>query len=269
MKQKTIKYILQFLGLVLSFIITVVALVPLECTTEEQSQWMGNLSDPTPLNLLTIPGTHDSGALYSYADVSGKCQSVPIGQQLKMGVRFLDIRLQLDHDVLKIVHSFADQKLTLEEVLQEAVAFIRENPTEFLLISCKEDAAPEASDVSFSTRLEEMLSAYPDTIVPDSTLPPTLGEARGKIFILSRYNDASIGIPAFHGWQDNASFPLGTTLYVQDQYAIADLSHKKDAILHSAQEALPAEYNLVLHFTSCYLTHGFPPLSAAVQLPFS
>ncbi len=257
-------HILKIIGPVLAAAVTLLALAPMERTVQDHSGWMGRLHDETRLTGMTIPGTHDSGALYSFAGVSGQCQSVSIGQQLKMGVRFLDIRLQLDHDELKIVHSFVDQKQTLRETLEEITAFIRSNPSEFLLVSFKEDNSPKDSTVSFAGRLEEMLGGYADVIVPDAVLPELLGNARGKIFLLSRYDNASIGIPAYHGWQDSASFELGT-LYVQDHYEISDISVKQDDILAAVTEAVSSDDRLVLNFTSCYFDHGFPPMSAAAS----
>ena len=256
------KRILQILGIALSAVIAAVAILPLEQASHDGSRWMSGLADDAPLNSLTIPGTHDSGALYSFAGVSGKCQSVSIGQQLKMGVRFLDIRLKLDRNELKVVHSFVDQKLTLADVLEDVTGFIRENPSEFLLISFKEDDSPRKSDVTFSGQLEEMLAAYRDVIVPDSALPSTVGEARGKIYILSRYADASIGIPAYHGWQDSTSFAIGS-IFVQDHYEISAVSHKQKDIRDAVEKAASGKYSLTLNFTSCYLDHGFPPMSAA------
>ena len=90
-----------------------------------------------------------------------------------------------------------------------------------------------------------------------------LQNARGKIFLLSRYANASMGIPAYHGRQDSASFALGS-LYVQDHYEISEISVKQNDILAAVQEAASSEERLILNFTSCYFDHGFPPMSAAV-----
>lgn len=263
MKHMNRKRLLPILGILLSAAVAAAALLPMEQASANRSGWMKDLPDTTPLNSMTVPGTHDSGALFSFAGVAGKCQSAAIRQQLEMGVRFLDIRLKLVRNELRVVHSFVDQKLTFADVLADITAFIRKNPSEFLLVSFKEDDAPEKSDVSFSARLEAMLADCGDVIAPDSALPTTLGEARGKIFILSRYENASLGIPARHGWQDSASFAMGE-LYIQDHYEIPGVSAKQDDIRAAAEQAASGKYSLTLNFTSCYLDHGFPPLSAAV-----
>lgn len=253
--------ILQAMGIVLSAVLTAAVILPIEKAVRDNSRWMERLSDDAPLNTLAIPGTHDSGALYSFAGVSGKCQSVPIDQQLKMGVRFLDIRLKLVKNELNVVHSFADQKLSLTKVLEDITGFIRENPSEFLLVSFKEDDSPVKSDVPFAARLEEVLSGYSE-ISGARTLPQSVGEARGRIFVLARYGDASVGIPAYHGWQDSTSFTLNG-MYIQDHYQLSDISDKQDDILAAMDTAASGKHSLVLNFTSCYLDHGFPPVSAA------
>ena len=84
--------------------------------TNKAKPWMKNLSDNTLISEMIIPGTHDSGAMHSLFDVSGKCQDMKISDQLKIGVRFLDIRLQLLNNELVVVHSFVDQNLKFSKV---------------------------------------------------------------------------------------------------------------------------------------------------------
>ena len=119
--------------------------------------WMARLDDETPINELYIPGTHDSGALYSFFGISGKCQSYSIDEQLSFGVRLFDIRLQLRGNDLAVVHSFVDQKLTFERVLEETKSFLEANPSEFIIISIKEDADPENPAIEFENAVEDML----------------------------------------------------------------------------------------------------------------
>lgn len=256
------KRLFRLLGPVLCALIAAAAMLPIERAVIDRSDWMKKLPDDAALNTLSVPGTHDSGALYAFAGVSGKCQSVGIPQQLKMGVRFLDIRLKLVRNELHVVHSFADQRLMLGEVLDSIASFIRDNPSEFLLVSFKEDDGPVKSDVTFASRLEEMLAGYEDVIAPDRALPEKLGDARGKIYILARYDSASVGIPAYHGWQDSASFALNG-IYIQDHYQISDVSGKQSDILAAVGQAASGAHRLTLNFTSCYFDHGFPPMYAA------
>ena len=117
--------LLRIASLVLVLTLSLLAVIPLGRAETDRSDWMAALTDSTPLNALSIPGTHDSGALYSFADVSGKCQTLCVADQLTIGVRFLDIRLQLVDDELRVVHSFVDQKTELAELLEDIAAFLR------------------------------------------------------------------------------------------------------------------------------------------------
>ena len=224
--------------------------------------WMARLDDEASLNELYIPGTHDSGALYSFFGISGKCQSYGIDDQLSFGVRLFDIRLQLRGSDLAVVHAFVDQKLTFESVLEEIKSFLEANPSEFIIISIKEDAEPENPALEFENAVEDMLLEKLGSLLnTDTQLPKTVGEARGKVHIISRYSNSSMGVPANAGWHDSASFELGE-LFVQDYYAVSGIEAKMASISVAFSRAYVPQYALVLNFTSCYLEDGFPPAHA-------
>ena len=59
------------------------------------SNWITPLDDDIYVSQLSIPGTHDSGTYYCegfLGSTSGRCQQLTIPEQLKMGIRFFDIR---------------------------------------------------------------------------------------------------------------------------------------------------------------------------------
>lgn len=248
--------------LLLSVILTLVAVLPMQRGDADRSAWMSSLDDEAPLNSLTLPGTHDSGALHSLAEISGKCQSLSIKEQLKIGVRFLDIRLQLVDNKLKVVHSFVDQLTDFEDVLADMAAFIRENGSEFLIVSLKEDASPKRSDRAFADVLEAMLLSYAE-VNPAQALPETVGDARGGIHIMARYKNASVGLPCYDGWEDDTSFTLGD-IYVQDNYRVSDAEEKTADIRNTYEVARTKTHTLVLNYTSCYLASCFPPIYAGL-----
>lgn len=259
MKKNKIQYALSLL---LVFILSLCAVSPLQKGEANRSDWMAMLDDGASLRSLTIPGTHDSGALHSIADVSGKCQSLSIGEQLKIGVRFLDIRLQLVDNELKVVHSFVDQMTDFEDVLADMVQFIRNNESEFLIVSIKEDASPKRSDQDFAAALEALLLSYPE-VSDEGTLPETVGAARGGIHIVARYRNASFGLPCYAGWEDDAAFALGD-IYVQDNYRVSSTEEKIADIHKTYAVAMEETHALVLNYTSCYLASGFPPIYAGL-----
>ena len=259
MKKKTVKYVALFL---LAVLLPLAALLPLQTGDADRSDWMAALDGGAALNSLTIPGTHDSGALHSIADASGKCQSLPIKEQLKIGVRFLDIRLQLVDNKLKVVHSFVDQMTDFEDVLADMAEFIRDNTSEFLIVSIKEDASPKQSDKDFTDVLEGLLLSYPE-VSAARELPATVGAARGGIHILARYYNASLGVPCYSGWYDDTAFEMGG-LYIQDNYCVPDTAEKRADIRKTYGVAAGKTYALVLNYTSCYLESCFPPIYAGL-----
>lgn len=250
--------------LTLCIIISIFAMIPIQ-KNYRVNPWMKNVSDDRLITSMSIPGTHDSGATHSIFDVAGKCQDLDIETQLEIGVRFFDIRLQQVNDKFNVVHSFVDQKLDFEDVVEDMVDFIEDYPSEFLLVSIKEDANSKNSYKDF----QSLLLSYLDDkeFCFDSTLPKTLKEARGKIYILSRFN-STIGINAYEGWKDSTTFTLND-LYVQDNYSIDDINIKINDIESTINFSKNNKDKLVLNFTSCYLNNAFPPTyagSAALKI---
>ena len=241
----------------LCIIISIFAMIPIQ-KNYRVNPWMKNVNDDKLITSMSIPGTHDSGATHSIFDVAGKCQDLDIETQLEIGVRFFDIRLQQVNDKFNVVHSFVDQKLDFEDVVEDMVDFIEDYPSEFLLVSIKEDANSKNSYKDF----QSLLLSYLDDkeFCFDSTLPKTLKEARGKIYILSRFN-STIGINAYEGWKDSTTFTLND-LYVQDNYSIDDINIKINDIESTINFSKNNKDKLVLNFTSCYLNNAFPPTYA-------
>ena len=247
-----------------SIVISLFALIPInKKESNTPSVWMKDVDDNKIINEMSIPGTHDSGALHSIFDVAGKCQDVDINTQLNIGVRFFDLRLQLVEDDLKIVHSFVDQNLTFTSVMDDISSFVRKHESEFIIISLKKEASDKNSSQGFKDALLEKLKSYEDVLSYDNALPITIKEARGKIYIVDRY-DLSIGINAYNGWLDSTTFTIDD-LYVQDNYCINDINIKKEDILSTIKYSNENNDKLVLNFTSCYLDYGFPPTYAGTS----
>ena len=245
-------------GLVLLISITILTIFAFMTINKVNNNvWMKDVDDNKLIYDMSIPGTHDSGATHSIADVAGKCQDSSIEEQLKMGVRFFDLRLQMVNDEFKIVHSFVDQKLYFNVVLKDLTNYIKKYNSEFLIISIKEEESPKNSTKDFEELLLHNMSIYNDVICYDEVLPKTLKEARGKIYIMSRYSQ-TVGIDAYVGWLDSTTFELND-MYIQDYYCVDSVESKKEAIVNTINYV---GNKLVLNFTSCYLDSGFPPLYA-------
>ena len=78
-----------------------------------RSAWMKGISDNIPVCQLTIPSTHDSGALLGGKAL--KTQNITIQEQLEIGVRGFDIRLQAcENGKLGVYHSVQFQDIYWE-----------------------------------------------------------------------------------------------------------------------------------------------------------
>ena len=217
-------------------------------------EWMKNVDDSTSLREINMPGSHDTMALYSIGNLAGQCQSLPLYDQLELGVRFLDIRLQEDHNSLKAVHGFVDQRASFASITKTIEKYLDEYPTEFLIMSIKEEATAKNSTISFEDSLKTYLTS--DIYLKGSDIPANLGEVRGKVMLLSRYANSTIGVPAFNGWQDSTSFTLNNDIYVQDTFRITSASQKQEEIVKCFNEPGHA---LKINFLSAYKTNYFPP----------
>ncbi|MFM5081519.1 hypothetical protein ACEUBN_09275 [Aeromonas veronii] len=92
-------------------------------TSFENKSWMKRLSDHERIDSISIPGTHDSAALYG-GDIV-ETQSASITEQLNAGIRFLDIRLKHISNVFAIHHGPFFQKQFFGDVLNQVTCFYR------------------------------------------------------------------------------------------------------------------------------------------------
>lgn len=109
-----------------------------ESSVPERMDWMGALPDSLPLCKLSLPGTHDSGARYGGPAL--QTQDADLPAQLRQGIRAFDIRLQEKDGKLGVFHSTAFQQMYWEtDVLPAFLRFLREHPTEVLVVSLKRE----------------------------------------------------------------------------------------------------------------------------------
>ncbi len=252
--------------------ISLFSVLPLSTTsnTLKGKDWMKNLNDDTLVTSLSIPGTHDSGALHSIGDLSGKCQDLKISDQLRAGARFFDIRLKQINNKLNIVHGIVDQKLEFSNVLNDFESFLKENPSEGLIVSIKKESNAKNTSATFDESLIEALKNYSSLWDLSGNIPQKVSSLRGKIFLISRYENSTIGLPAYNGWLDPSDSSTSNTfdiessnLHVQDHYKMKDINVKKEEITKCFEYSNRSLDKLTLNFTSCYFINDFPPTYAA------
>ena len=214
--------------------------------------WMRKFKDETPLSALSIPGTHNSPTCHK-ALPSVRCQATSPPEQLDNGIRFFDIRVQPEapqdptKDGLILVHAVFPISLTgnkyLKDLLKEVYSFLERNPTETLIMSLKREGTGNATDEQLSRILRDHYAGDTTRWFTEPRIP-TLGEARGKIVLIRRFNlegrlhdewgGAGWGIDAAT-WADNtpnAMCPSGDVC-VQDFYEVMETENIEKKIQFS------------------------------------
>ncbi|MCB5181771.1 phosphatidylinositol-specific phospholipase C [Streptomyces antimicrobicus] len=145
--------------------------------------WMGALADGTALQRMTVPGTHDSGALYGGLYVA--CQNIGIAQQLGAGIRFLDVRCRVTSGSFAIHHAAFYQNMMFGDVLVACANFLAQHPRETVLMRLKQEYSTD-SDATFRAVFDDYLDrrGWRPLFHIAPTLP-TLGQARGKVVLLA------------------------------------------------------------------------------------
>lgn len=203
-------------------------------------KWLRDFKDHTPLAALSIPGTHNSPTCHK-ALPSVRCQVVPPLEQLRNGVRFFDVRVQPGNpndpsdDTLYLVHGAFPVSLTgakkLRPLLDEMQTFLRNNPSETIILSLKREGTGSATDQQLSRILKEHYVRDDDASWYTEPRVPRLGEVRGKIVILRRFalDDQLRGGWGGRGWcldaerwADNTPNCIHGDVCVQDFYGVME-----------------------------------------------
>jgi len=182
--------------------------------------WLSGIADATPVQRLTLPGTHDSGA--RYGGPWTECQNTTIAEQLGSGIRFLDIRCRAFENAFPIHHGAFYQNLNFDDVLGACRAFLSAHPSETVLMRVKQEYSEESA-AEFRRIFDTYLDGkgWRSLFRLDTTLP-TLGQARGRVVLLAdsdnmpgvRYADPQL----FDIQDDYMAEPFGKYPKVEAQF---------------------------------------------------
>lgn len=189
------------LSILLSVLI-ITSAIPVAAKEVSGNNWMSEISDNASLVALNIPGSHNAGAIYvsSFLQSLAQTQDQSIENQLKAGVRLLDIRIARDKssNELMIVHGVVNtytnkyngSKLKLSNVISSIEKFLKDNPTETVILSYQaEDGLLDSTSSSFSSLVNQLIKTFNDdpnkTVINKGDKSPVLGDVRGKIILLS------------------------------------------------------------------------------------
>ncbi|MER5811367.1 phosphatidylinositol-specific phospholipase C [Streptomyces sp. NPDC002033] len=199
--------------------------------------WMAGLADSTPLQRMTIPGTHDSGATKGGLYVA--CQNTSIAAQLDSGIRFLDIRCRVTGGSFAIHHAAFFQDLMFGDVLVACWNFLAAHPSETVLMRVKQEYS-EDSDATFRAVFDDYLDNRgwrPLFRIADA-LPASLGQARGKVVLLADNG----GLPGLR-------YADGNVFDVQDDYNTEPFA-KRGRIENQFRKALQQPGKLFVNYVS-------------------
>lgn len=258
----------------------------------EQPMVLSALADDLYLSQINLAGTHDSATAFCTLRKIARCQNTAIAEQLRIGVRLLDIRLHLSHRRFFLVHSHADcftddarkTRLCFDDVFSACLSFLEQHPRETLVMSVKCDRGRE-STTFFRAFYEVFIRPNPSRWYLENRVP-TLGACRGKIVLLRRCPRASdfesketCGLD-FSDWEDQGARKHTEPVHmrmseklcaeVQDRYHLPPDIKWARCAKPFLDICAPAENRICLHFLSTCGGHGVPAQNAgAVNAQFA
>lgn len=218
------------------------------------SAWMGCQRDSLYVSQLSIPGTHDTGALW--ADDGIGCvpaytvaQTMNTFDQLNAGVRYLDIRFgsaSWSNPRLRVYHGFCGQHIYADTVgpipsgwyalMTDILYFLRLHPTETVILSVKDEDGSQP--YIFEQLMADLIARTGPSRWWLNNWIPRLSEARGKVVLVRRFAHKTLnigGMDASAGWPNNTTGSF-RNFVVEDVYNGFGLS--PDAKLSIVAKAL-------------------------------
>ena len=268
------------------------------------TDWLSMVRDETKVCKLSIPGTHDTMTgmgfyqpLLKYVfNQTAISQVSTLEEQMACGIRFFDIRPVVSIDtlatdpaekqILRLTHGISELDVTFEETIDQLQRYLKQHPSEFFIAKLQADNGWENQN-NWTLLLHKVLSKqkYQGLFVDNWYPGITVGEMRGKILWLSRYDlrpmNAAFHFPIVYcDWPDEdpdineqlnpeaqrscamysmSDTTLKATLYKQDYYKTTTeqrLKNKQQTVInmmHSAREAAATEQDIwVVNHCSAY-----------------
>ena len=180
------------------------------------TDWLGMVKDETKVCKLSIPGTHDTmtgmgfyqPVLKYVFNMTAISQVSTLEEQMNSGLRFFDIRPVESTDtiakkkILRLTHGISELDVTFEQAIDQLQSYLKAHPTEFFIVKLQFDNGFEDQKDLFTLLSNVLhLTKYQGLFVENWRPDITVGEMRGKILWLSRYDLRPFNA-AFH-------FPIG------------------------------------------------------------
>ena len=142
------------------------------------------LPDELDIRDINMPGTHDTMSMHDYYLLgSVKTQHYTLKQQLDMGVRHLDIRLECDDGVLYSFHGAVYEKANFDDILHLIRLHLGDHPSEFITLWIIEENEP-TNCAPFNEVLQSYMDRYAEIFnYPADIATFALKDWRGKVGI--------------------------------------------------------------------------------------
>lgn len=231
--------------------------------TGSKAEWMKSYNDDTQLIHMNIPGTHDSTTWnYSQATQDSllgitnlnqvavpvpeafRCQELSLINMLNRGIRAFDLRYAFDPTNTTIIFYHSEALLsgiaTLDDVLFGFNKWLDDHPSETLFLSLQYEGSTAkyaSNDAALQLKLYNTLTSpvARKFFVQKKNELGTLGEARGKITLMRRFDldqladSYTTAMPGLHFspslWTDNDpnivlryNEKKNLTAYIEDYY---------------------------------------------------
>ena len=167
------------------------------------TDWLSMVKDGTKVCKLSIPGTHDTmtgmgfyqPVLKFVFNMTAISQVSSLEEQMNSGLRFFDIRPVVSTDtiakkkILRLTHGISELDITFEWTIDQLQAYLKAHPSEFFIAKLQFDNGFEDQKDLYSLLSDVLhMSKYKGLFIEDWRPDITVGEMRGKILWLSRYD---------------------------------------------------------------------------------
>ncbi|MCH5174437.1 MAG: hypothetical protein J1F40_00945 [Prevotellaceae bacterium] len=188
-------------------------------TTFAQNNWMQYLPDDAYVVDVSIPGAHDAATGHGWTGLAGSLtgrsngttQDITITEQWNLGVRAFDLRPKVNGNRLAVNHGALQTSLYFDDALKTLGGFLKDNPSEFIVIHMLYAEGFGNDKASFQTMLKTLLeSDGVKEYLIDFRNDLTVKDMRGKMLILSRdpYDETPYTGGFFNGWGDGIYWSL-------------------------------------------------------------
>ena len=157
---------------------------------------MRTVPSSTKLSKISIPGTHDSIS-----------QVTHVSRQLVLGIRFIDIVIEIDMSngrIFKIHDDNPNQNMSLTDLLNLIKEFLIQFTSEAVILNWKVNDQWAIQNFKDLDQVFKVYSEEPHNLIYVGThsnaeySTPTLREVRGKIVLINYKKSLSTGSKAFN-----------------------------------------------------------------------